>query len=33
MKKYNKDKKLSCILYLNAKNLYGWEMSQNGNKF
>ena len=28
MKNYNKDKETSYIMYLDAKNLYGWEMSQ-----
>ena len=28
MKKYNKDKKSSYIMYLDANNLHGWEMCQ-----
>ena len=28
MRKYNKDKKSSYILYLDENNLYGWAMSQ-----
>ena len=36
MKKCNKDKESSCIMCLNANNLYGWAMSQklpvNGSK-
>ena len=28
MKNYNKEKKASYIMYLDAENLYGWEMSQ-----
>ena len=28
MKKYNKDKESSYLMYLHANNLYGWAMSQ-----
>ena len=28
MKNYNKDEKESFLEYLDANNLYGWEMSQ-----
>ena len=28
MKSYDKDKQSSCIMYLDAKNLYGWAMFQ-----
>ena len=28
MKKYDKKTTASCLMYLDANNLYGWEMSQ-----
>ena len=28
MKNYNKDKDSSCLMYLDANNLYGWAASQ-----